>query len=241
MSDCIKVPNLFLIPTALSNTIDHNVLLPQQLAKIKHLRYFIVETAKVARMHLKQLNLATTLQELYIQELNKHKQDLATLIKPLILGFDMGLISDCGLPTIADPGSQIVHLAHNHGVKVTPLVGASSLMLALMGSGVNGQSFAFQGYLPIDVNERMIKLKQMEKSILQDQQSQIIIETPFRNMQLLKFLIDNLSVTITLSVAINLMSIDENIISKPIKSWKLNRELPNLHKQEVVFVLGVAT
>lgn len=231
--------NLFLIPTTLSNNINHNVLPPQQLDRIKHLQYFIVETAKVARMHIKQLNLATPLQELNIQELNKHKQDLDNLIKPLLLGFDVGLISDCGLPAIADPGNTIVHHAHNHGVKVIPLAGSSSLLLALMSSGVNGQAFAFQGYLPIDVNARRVRLKEMEQLILQTRQSQIIIEAPFRNQQLFQFFIDNLSPNITLSLAINLMNLDEVILSKSIKNWRLEQAFPDLHKQEVVFVIGM--
>ncbi|MFN7095445.1 MAG: SAM-dependent methyltransferase, partial [Burkholderiales bacterium] len=184
---------LFLIPTTLSTNIDHNVLLPFQLAQIKHLRHFIVETAKVARQHLKHLGLTASLQELELYELNKHSQNLDPLIQPLKSGIDVGLLSDCGLPAIADPGSRIVRLAHQHNITVIPFIGPSSLMLALMSSGVNGQSFAFIGYLPIDSIKRSQKLSQLQELILINKQSQIIIEAPFRNNQLLQALLDKLT------------------------------------------------
>lgn len=228
---------LFLIPTTLANEITHNVLLPYQLNQIKHLKHFIVETAKVARQHLKTLNLATPLQELDIQELNKHTIDLDNLIAPLLEGFDVGIISDCGLPAIADPGHQVVRLAHQHGVWVKPLVGPSSLMLALMSSGVNGQSFAFNGYLPIEKNARIERIKLLQQNILSQGQSQIIIETPFRNQQLLEFLLQTLDNKIVLALAIDLMTSEEKIISKEIFTWKKS-EFPDIHKKEVVFVVG---
>lgn len=229
---------LYLIPTTLSNEINANALLPHDLASIQHLRYFIVETAKTARMHLKQLQLQTKLQELNIQELNKHTTDIEGLVKPLMQGFDMGLLSDCGLPAIADPGHQVVKLAHANNIKVKPLVGPSSLLLALMSSGVNGQSFAFNGYLPIEISARLEKIKQLQKLVLEFKQSQIIIETPFRNQQVLEQLIKTLHPSITLSLAIDLMSDKETIISKSIRNWQ--QDLPDVQKKEVVFIIGTA-
>ncbi|MCE2706654.1 MAG: SAM-dependent methyltransferase [Proteobacteria bacterium] len=229
---------LFLIPTTLSNNIDHSVLLDTHLQQIRHIRHFIVETPKIARMHLKCLNLSTPLQELYIQELNKHEQDIDLLIKPLLDGIDVGLISDCGMPAIADPGSQIVREAHLHNIKVVPFYGPNSLLLALMASGVNGQSFTFNGYLPIDGNERKQKLMQLQELVLKYNISQIIIETPFRNQQLLQTLIEALHKDIRLCLAINLMQPDEHTLSKPISEWRKLSQLPNIHKQEVVFILG---
>lgn len=229
---------LFLIPTTLSNTIDHNVILPAQLAQLTHIRHFIVETAKTARAHLKQLKLTTSLQDLNIQELNKHSKNIQELITPLLSGFDVGLLSDCGLPAIADPGSQIVALAHKHSIEVVPLVGPSSLLLALMSSGVNGQSFAFTGYLPIDNQLRLQKIRQLEHMVLQEQQSQIIIETPFRNQQLLNTLIENLNSQLILGMAIDLMQPQQKIISQSVKAWQKQATLPELHKHEVVFILG---
>jgi 16S rRNA (cytidine1402-2'-O)-methyltransferase len=234
------MPTLFLIPTSLSNNNQTNAILPSELDNIKHLKHFIVETAKIARIHLKQLDLATKLQELDIQELNKHTTDINQLIQPLHNGFDIGIMSDCGLPAIADPGHQVVKLAHQHDFKIKPLVGPSSLMLALMASGVNGQSFAFQGYLPIEASDRINKIKQLQKLITDVKQSQIIIETPFRNQALLGTLIQNLSPDTTLALAINLMSLDEKIISQTISRWKQMEELPNLQKKEVVFILGLS-
>lgn len=234
-----KRPTLFLIPTTLSPNIDHHILTESQISLIKHLQYFIVETPKTARLHIKQLNLNTLLQDLTIYELNKHQQNLNDMIKPLLNGHDTGLISDCGMPAIADPGSTIVKLIHQHNIHIKPLSGASSILMALMASGVNGQSFAFNGYLPIDTNSRTKQIKNMQDNIIKHNQSQIFIETPFRNQQLLQFLIDTLNNNITLCIAINLMSDTEQIISRPISQWKKTTALPHVNKQEVVFVIGI--
>lgn len=230
---------LYLIPTTLSNTINSSAALESQLEGIKHIRHFIVETAKIGRLHLKQLNLATPLQELSINELNKHNQDLDELVAPLLNGYDLGLLSDCGLPAIADPGSGIVKLAHKIGIEVVPLIGPSSIFLALMSSGVNGQSFAFNGYLPIDKEERINKIQQLKKQVLQSNQSQIFIEAPFRNQQLLETLILGLPDDFMLSISVDLMNPSQRIISYPIKFWKTLETLPDIHKKKVVFVIGV--
>lgn len=226
---------LFLIPTTLANNIDHAGI--TQTEKIKHLQYFIVETAKTARAHLKQLSLDTSLQLLNISELNKHSQNIEELIKPLLDGHDVGLISDCGMPAIADPGSKIVKLAHKHQIQVCPLSGPSSLMMALMASGVNGQSFAFTGYLPIDTSERKKHIKRLEELVLKYDQSQIIIETPFRNNQLLQALVETLSPQIYISISTNLMNENECVMSKSVTEWK--KLLPDINKQEAVFILGI--
>ena len=229
---------LFLIPTTLANPIDSNGILSTQLPLIRHIQNFIVETAKTGRAHLKQLGLVTPIQELNIQELNKHQQDLSALIAPLLASHDMGLLSDCGLPAIADPGNIVVKMAHEKGIEVVPLVGPSSLMLALMSSGVNGQSFAFNGYLPIEKASRLEKIKQLVKLVSEFEQSQIIIETPFRNMQLLESFIATLPEQFRLSLAINLMSSNQQIVSKTINKWKRQTILPDINKQEVVFIIG---
>lgn len=235
----IFMAKLFLIPTTLSNNITDHVLLNYQLEQIKHLKHFVVETAKIARQHLKYLNLNCTIQELDIQELNKHIGDANVLIKPLLDGYDMGLITDCGLPAVADPGSVLVQHAHLHYIEVVPLVGPSSLTLALMASGVNGQSFTFNGYLPIDSNQKKQKILQLQELILKHKQSQIIIEAPFRNNQLFESLVTVLDKNITLCIAVNFMQDSQRVISKTIDNWRKETNLPDLHKQEVVFVLGV--
>ncbi|MBP9741852.1 MAG: SAM-dependent methyltransferase [Burkholderiales bacterium] len=229
---------LFLIPTTLANPIVGHAILAHQLPLIKHLHFFIVETAKIGRQHLKHLNLTKPLQELSINELNKHQQNLHELIQPLLSGNDVGLISDCGLPAVADPGSTLVKIAHQHKIEVVPLIGPSSLMLALMGSGLNGQSFAFNGYIPINHDERINKIKQLQLLVTQLGQSQIIIEAPFRNQHLLELLIATLQNNIIISLAINLMNNDQKIISQTVIEWKQQKQLPNLFKQEVVFVIG---
>lgn len=231
---------LYLIPTTLSNTIDHSGLLAHQLPHIRHLKHFVVETAKIARQHLKCLNLDTPLQQLQLEELNKHSQLNKQLLQPLLDGYDMGLLSDCGAPAIADPGSQLVMMAHQHNIEVIPLVGPSSIIMALMASGVNGQSFAFNGYLPIDTKFREQKIIELQSLVLNNSQSQIIIETPFRNQQLLSSLLSTLKHNITLCVAVNLMQETQQIISYTVENWlkKYHNNLPQLHKQEVVFVIG---
>ena len=230
---------LFLIPTTLANPINRHVLINEQITLINHLNIFIVETAKIGRKHLKQLNLSNSLQSLTIMELNKHQQDLVELINPLLKGNDVGLLSDCGLPAVADPGNQIVRLAHENNIEVVPLIGPSSLLLALMSSGVNGQSFAFNGYLPIDKLERNQKLSYLVEQVNKISQSQIIIEAPFRNQQLLETLVHELPHNFILSVAINLMNSEQKVISHTIKKWNILASLPDINKQEVVFVFGV--
>lgn len=228
---------LFLIPTTLASNIDHNVIPNFQLNRIQHLTHFVVETAKTGRQHLKQLNLNTALQELNIQELNKHNNDYNKLIEPLLNGHDLGLISDCGLPAIADPGNELVKLCHKNNIEVVPLSGSSSLMLTLMASGLNGQSFAFNGYLPIDKTDRQQKIKQLEKLILEFNQTQILIETPFRNAQLFNDLVKSLNKSVTLAIGINLMDESQQIISQSIQKWQ-NYDSSLLNKQEAVFILG---
>jgi 16S rRNA (cytidine1402-2'-O)-methyltransferase len=215
------------------------VLTNEQLTLINHLNIFIVETAKIGRQHLKQLNLSNSLQSLTIMELNKHQQELVELINPLLNGNDVGILSDCGLPAVADPGNQIVRLAHENNIEVVPLIGPSSLLLALMSSGVNGQSFAFNGYLPIDKLERKQKLDYLVSQVNKISQSQIIIEAPFRNQQLLEILVHGLPNNFILSLAINLMNSEQKVISHTIKKWKDLSKLPDINKQEVVFVFGV--
>jgi 16S rRNA (cytidine1402-2'-O)-methyltransferase len=244
---------LFLIPTSLTNPINQVGILEHQINEIKHLKYFIVETAKIGRLHIKQLNTINAIQELSIQELNKHKQNIAQLVNPLINGHDIGLLSDCGMPGVADPGNVVVIAAQNllsqsllkrenhtdniNNIRIKPLAGTSSLLMALMASGLNGQNFAFTGYLPIDHKLRQSRIQELERLIIKTKQSQIIIETPFRNTDLLNALINTLSNNIKLSISVNLMCTDEYTMSLDIKTWK-QIILPNVNKQEVVFVIG---
>lgn len=230
---------LYLIPTTLANPINHCIIPEHQLVLIKHLKYFIVETAKVGRIHIKLLKLNTSLQDLHIIELNKHTNNIDAILLPLLNGNDVGLLSDCGLPCIADPGNVIVAKAHINNIEVIPLFGASSLLLGLMASGLNGQNFSFNGYFPIIEEQRKEKIKQINKLIIDNNQTQIFIETPFRNQQLLKYLINNLKNDIILVIAINLMQHDQQIIRHSISNWKKIFDKCLIHKKEAIFILGV--
>lgn len=227
---------LYLIPTSLNPNIDSMSILPIQQLQIKHLEYFIVETAKIGRAHIKHLGLNTTLQQVNILELNKHKQDYSALITPLKNGHDVGLISDCGCPAVADPGSRVVSIAHEMGFNVVPLVGPSSILLSLMSSGMNGQNFSFIGYLPAEPNARKTKLRQLELSILKEKTTYIFIEAPFRNQKLFEALLSSLNGEIKLCLAINLMCENQQIITLNINEWK--RKSITLDKQEVIFLIG---
>lgn len=230
------MPSLYLIPTSLDPAINRAALLVEQLPLIQQLRHFIVETAKVGRAHLKQLNLATPLQQLSIMELNKHKHDLSALIAPLRDGHDLGLLADCGCPAVADPGNRIVSIAHELGFTLKPLVGPSSIMLSLMASGLNGQKFAFLGYLPSEPRQRSARLKELQQEILLNASTQIFIEAPFRNQKLFQALCQELQAEIKLCLAINLMTPTQQIITKSIHEWQ--DHAIDLHKQEVIFLIG---
>lgn len=228
---------LYLIPTTLSTTIDSNCLINSQLQLIKNIKYFIVETPKIARQHLKQLKLDTKINDLILIEYNKHSKDLEQIRELMHQNLDIGIISDCGCPVIADPGNKIVALAHENNVEILPLVGANSIILALMGSGINAQQFTFNGYLPIELKDKIDKIKEMEQLIKYKNLSQIFIETPFRNQQLLELLISKLEKNIVISISINLMSSNQKIYSKTVNNWKLSN-IPQINKNEVIFVIG---
>jgi len=230
------MPKLYLIPTSLNPEINEPVLLDKQIQQIHHIKHFIVETAKIGRAHLKQLQLSTPLQQLEIQELNKHKQDISALIKPLVDGHDLGIISDCGCPAVADPGSRIVAIAHELKIEVVPLIGPSSILLSLMASGLNGQKFTFHGYLPAEPEARKVKLKQLEQSILKENSTHIFIEAPFRNQKLFEAMLTSLHPEIKLCTGIDLMTANQKIITQEISKWKNSKY--EFGKHEVIFLIG---
>jgi 16S rRNA (cytidine1402-2'-O)-methyltransferase len=205
---------------------------------VHHLLHFVAENEKAARALIKNLQLAAPQSELHFVMLNQHTslEDKQTLLNDALQGHDMGLISDAGLPCVADPGAEAVALAHQLGIEVVPLHGPSSLLLALMASGFNGQSFAFVGYLPIEKAERVKRIKELEKEALTKKQTQLFIETPYRNNSLLEDLLKNLQPDTQLCVAANLTQPNQFIRSTTVQNWKTN--LPDLHKQPAVFVLG---
>ena len=214
---------LYLIPTPLSKDLPADLwLIASQRAQLSHLTHFVIEAAKAARQHLKQLGLSTPLQELTLTILNEHtpEDSVYAMLAPLNAGVDMGLLSEAGCPAVADPGANLVRLAHDHGHRVAPLVGPSSLLLALMASGTNGQRFAFHGYLPIERDERAAALHILEQRSREEACAQLFIETPYRNPTLLHALLNTLSSNTRLTAACDLTLPSETIISRRVVDWQ---------------------
>lgn len=234
-------PILYLIPTPLGNP-DTPCLLPHEQAHITGLTDFVVESEKTARAHLKHLGITTPIRELNLQTLNEHTLPAALpeLLKPLHEGRSMGIVSEAGCPAVADPGANLVALAHKHGFEVRPLTGPSSLLLALMASGANGQNFAFKGYLPSEKNERIQALKMLEQHSRKYNETQIFIETPYRNNAMLADAVAVLSPATRLCTASDLTLPTQSIISKHIADWRKTALLPDLKKRPTIFILHAA-
>ena len=231
-------PILYLIPTPLGAP-DTPCLLPQEQAQITGLTDFVVEAEKTARAHLKHLGVTTPIRELNLQTLNEHTdlKTLPELLKPLQEGRSMGILSEAGCPAVADPGANLVALAHRHGYEVRPLIGPSSLLLALMASGANGQNFAFKGYLPSEKSERIAALKSLEQRSRQQNETQLFIETPYRNDALLADALETLYPETRLCTATDLPLPTQEIISQTVAAWRKLKTLPNLKKRPTIFVL----
>ncbi len=228
---------LYLLPTPLGERT-HSWLLPEDEAQIRPIQHFVVEAEKTARRHLKLLNLDTPIQQLSLSVLNEHTaaEALPELLQPLLAGHDVALMSEAGCPAVADPGAALVALAHHHQIPVMPLVGPSSLLLALMASGANGQCFAFKGYLPAQTDERKTALRALEKRAKQERESQLFIETPYRNLALLNDALSILDNHTQLCIAADLTLPTQLIISQSIAEWK-KQPLPDLKKRPCLFVL----
>ena len=230
---------LFLIPAPLG---DETVAwLPEgERAKVVHINHFVVEAEKTARKHLKALGVTTPIRELAMSTLNEHTKeaDVAALLAPLQAGHDVGLISEAGCPAVADPGAQLVALAHRHGIRVEPLIGPSSILLALMASGANGQCFSFHGYLPVDAAEKAKLVKELEQRSRKHNETQLFIETPYRNNALLQQLRETLAPSTRLAVACDLTLPTQTIVSHRVQDWP--KEAPDLHKRPAIFVIHAA-
>ncbi|MEK7302782.1 MAG: SAM-dependent methyltransferase [Pseudomonadota bacterium] len=228
---------LYLIPTPISQETIAWVMPAAVQHCIAELSYFIVEHPKTARQFLKQINSKYPLQELKMQILNEHtpSKDLLALLDPVLAGHDMGLLSEAGCPAVADPGAGLVRLAHKNNITVVPLVGPSSILLALMASGLNGQHFAFNGYLPIESEARAGKLMELEKLSVSRDQTQIFIEAPYRNQKLLEQLVKVCSDNTDLCIASHLTFSSEMVATKSVKEWK--RSLPDINKIPTIFLL----
>lgn len=229
---------LYLIPVPLGQA-PVVAALPKPVRECaRQLKHFIAENAKSARNFLKSLPSDTLLQRIAIRELNEHTSpsELSDLLAPLLAGIDVGLISEAGCPAVADPGSELVALAHNEGIQVLPMVGPSSIVLALMGSGLSGQNFAFHGYLPAKSELRQKRLRELEKDSLQEKRTQIFIETPYRNMQMLETLINTCAPNTKICVATDLTLATESINTRTTIEWR-RQGLPSINRQPTVFLL----
>lgn len=227
--------SIFLIPTILAPDTQETVLSPQIKDVVSKLNVFFVEELRTARRFISSLKLNKVIDEITFYELNKDTPPEQTLSQLKKLKTDAGIISEAGCPGIADPGAIAVGFAHQLGLKVVPLVGPSSILMALMASGFNGQSFTFNGYLPIDKQLRIKSLQSLEQIAKKKQQTQIFMETPFRNNQLLDDVLQNLNSETLLCIACNVTAEDEFIKTLPIKEWRKSK--PDLHKKPTIFLL----
>lgn len=234
---------VYLIPVGLHDDASaEEVLTADGIQRIHTLRKFAVENDKTARHFLKKCKLQHALQELELVPIGKHAEqtDEAVIKKWLNEGESFGVLSEAGCPGVADPGASVVELAHRVNALVVPLIGPSSILLALMGSGMNGQHFKFHGYLPIDKADRLKALKQIEFEIQKFGSTHLFIETPFRNKQLLETLFQGLSGDVALCIALNLTAPNAMLKTKTIRDWKQS-QLPEIHKVPAVFLLGRST
>lgn len=228
---------LYLIPTTLGEMNPEDVL-PQTIKRsIDFIDHYIVENEKTARRFIKSIHPEKKQPELKISVLNKHTEtsEHNAFIQPLLEGHNIGLMSEAGCPGVADPGAAIVKLAHEKGIQVVPLVGPSSILLAIMASGMNGQSFAFNGYLPIDKSEKKQALKNFEKLSSDKNQSQLFIETPYRNNKLVEDLLQILQPSTHLCIACDITLPTEFIKTKTVNEWKKNKV--DLHNRPCIFII----
>jgi len=228
---------LYLIPSFLGESSINDVFPTVNREIIRRIKYFIVEEIRTARRFLKKVCPDITIDSLAFILYNEHSSPGNTLacLEPLFRGQDVGIISEAGVPCVADPGSLVVCMAHESGIRVVPLVGPSSLLLALMASGFNGQYFVFHGYLPIDKPARTMRLRELEQDIYKKDQTQIFIETPYRNLQLFQTIIETCRESTLLCLATSLTTPEERIITLSVKEWK--KKKPDLNKKPTVFLL----
>lgn len=234
----MKTGTLYLIPTPIDDNDLKDILLPKDISTVSNLKHFIVETPKNARRNLTTLHLETPIQEIQMEELSEHTKDkdLQRLLEPAMQGFDMGLMSDAGLPSIADPGYRVVIEAQKLDINVVPLVGPSSIVLALMGSGLNGQNFAFNGYIPVDKEKLKAKIKLLESLCYKIGQTQIFMDTPYRNQKLYECILEICNPNTYLCIALNVGNKDGYIKTMKVSDWRRSRVI--LPKAPCLFLIN---
>jgi 16S rRNA (cytidine1402-2'-O)-methyltransferase len=227
---------IYLIPVTIGG-VDYNyVIPPKAIAITRVIRYFVVEEIRSARRYLRLIDKGFPIEEAHFEILNEHTgdMDINHYLEPCFKGFDLGLMSEAGLPGIADPGAKLIRIAHQKGIRVIPLSGPSSIILALISSGLNGQNFTFNGYLPVKETERESKLKELEKKA-HNGFAQIFIETPYRNQKMLESILKICNKDLMLCIAADISLPSESIFTKSISDWKTR--IPDLKDRLVVFVL----
>lgn len=231
------IPALYLIPNLLGDTPVEQVLPPYNHEIIMGIHHFIVEDVRTARRFLKLVDRSIDIDQLTFYTLNKHTnpEEVASMLRPLEEGSPMGVISEAGCPAVADPGADVVAIAQRKGLQVIPLVGPSSIILAVMGSGFNGQSFAFNGYLPIEPEDRIKVLKKLEQRAYTENQTQLFIETPYRNAKMMADILKACRPQTHLCIAAGLTTKDEYIRTRTVKEW--NGKLPQLEKTPCIFLI----
>jgi 16S rRNA (cytidine1402-2'-O)-methyltransferase len=230
---------LYLIPTTLGDTAETADVIPLKINDIINtIDEYIVENEKSARHYLKKIGIKKPLPEIILHTLNQHTNahEISGYLKSIPLGKNIGIISEAGCPGVADPGAEVVKLAHSNNIKVVPLVGPSSILLSLMASGLNGQNFAFNGYLPKERSERIKKIKELEQLSLRKNQTQLFIETPYRNAHLLDDILSHCESPTKLCIACDITLPSEFIKTKNISEWK--KQVPDINKRPAIFLLG---
>lgn len=228
---------LYLIPTTLGDSAPLEVLPISIKRAVENIDYYIAENEKTARKFIKSISASKSQPELHFETLNKFTDpsELPSYLEPCLNGIDIGLLSEAGCPAIADPGANIVRIAHDKKIQVVPLIGPSAILLAMMASGMNGQSFAFNGYLPIENAERKSAIKKYERLSRENNQSQIFIETPYRNDKLFAELIKTLQKNTLLCIAADISLQTETIYTKSIVEWQ--KVSVDLHKRPAIFII----
>ena len=228
---------LYLIPTSLGECSFDKILPAQNTQIVTDLKHFIVEDVRTTRRFLKKANPVIEINDLTFYVLNQHTppEELSSFLSPMFSGHDLGVLSEAGCPAIADPGADVVAMAQKNNFTVVPLVGPSSILLSLMASGFNGQSFAFVGYLPIQPTDRAKMLRKLENSAYTEDQSQIFIETPYRNMKMLEEILHVCQPKTRLCIAVDITLETEFIKTKTVKEWKT--QLPDLSKRPCIFLI----
>ena len=232
---------LYMIPCPISDQTDVYDVVPEANRRVMDsLDYFIVENVRSARRFLSKAGISRKIDELEFVELNEHTvagQAVEAMVKPLLAGRSAGVISEAGVPGVADPGALVVEACHKHNIRVVPLIGPSSILLAMMASGLNGQSFAFNGYLPVKPPERSKAIKALERRAHAEQQSQIFIEAPYRNVKLMEQMLQVCAAETMLTVACDITSPEELIVTRSVAMWRKSG-VPDIAKRPTIFIIG---